>query len=92
MPVSLIEAASVGCPAVTTGVGSAGEVVLDGQTGFVTAVDAPALADATIRILSDLDLRDRFSRAAASHAHKMFSADRLVRDIADLYESISPSE
>jgi glycosyltransferase involved in cell wall biosynthesis len=90
MPVSLIEAASVGCPAVTTRVGSAGEVVLDGETGFVTAVDAAALAAATVRILSDPALRDRFSHAAASHAHAAFSADRLVRDITELYESLVP--
>ncbi len=91
MPVSLIVAASMGCPAVTTRVGSAGEVVLDGETGFVTDVDAAALADATVRILADPALRSRFAAAAAAHAHAHFSADRLVRDIAALYESIVPA-
>lgn len=92
MPVSLIEAASVGCPGVTTQVGSAGEVVIDGETGFVTALDAAALAQATTRILTDDQLRARFSVAAAAHALAAFSADRLVRDISDLYESLVPME
>jgi glycosyltransferase involved in cell wall biosynthesis len=91
MPVSLIEAATIGCPAVTTDVGSAGEVVLDGETGYVTAVDAAALADATVTILRDPALRERFSKAATAHAHAAFSASRLVGDIAELYESIVPA-
>ena len=90
MPVSLIEAASVGCPAVTTRVGSAAEVVLDGATGAVTALDAGALADATLAILQDPAGRARMAQAAIAHAHASFSAERLVSDIAALYESLVP--
>ncbi|MBM3673239.1 MAG: glycosyltransferase family 4 protein [Actinobacteria bacterium] len=88
MPVSLIEAASVGCPAVTTDVGSAREVVLDGQTGFVVDVDADALAATTLRLLADDELRQRFAVAAREHAAQHFSRDRLVSDIAALYEEL----
>jgi glycosyltransferase involved in cell wall biosynthesis len=88
MPVSLIEAASVGCPAVTTDVGSAGEVVEDGVSGHVTALEPEALADATVRILSDPAARDRFGAAAAARARDRFSRDRLVDDIATLYDEI----
>jgi glycosyltransferase involved in cell wall biosynthesis len=91
MPVSLIEAASVGCPAVTTRVGSAAEVVLDGETGAVTDLDAGALAEATLAILQDPAGRERMARAAAAHAQACFSADRLVSDIAALYESLVPA-
>ena len=44
MPLSLIEAAAAGRPAVTTDVGSAAEVVVDGVTGIVCAIDDGALA------------------------------------------------
>jgi len=88
MPVSLIEAASVGCPAVTTAVGSAGEVVLDGRSGFVVRPEVDALADATGRVLDDPALRDRFARAAAAHARASFSRDRLVADTAALYDEL----
>jgi glycosyltransferase involved in cell wall biosynthesis len=86
MPVAVIEAASVGTPTVTTRVGSAPEVVIDGVTGFVTSTDVAALARATSRLLDDADLCDRMGSAAAGVARDRFSADRLVSDIAELYE------
>jgi glycosyltransferase involved in cell wall biosynthesis len=89
MPVSLIEAASVGCPAVTTRVGSAHEVVLDGQTGLVVDVDAEALARATLELLGDRAVRDRFATAARAHARDHFSSERLVSDTARLYDELT---
>ncbi len=50
MPVSLIEAAAAGRPAVATRVGSATEVVMDGRTGLVSATDEHALARAVIEL------------------------------------------
>ena len=89
MPVSLIEAAAVGIPAVTTRVGSAPEVVLDGVTGLVTATDTAELADATGRLLDDDQLRQRLGDAARLHASEQFGAARLVDDIARLYEQVA---
>jgi glycosyltransferase involved in cell wall biosynthesis len=88
MPVSLIEAATVGCPAVTTRVGSAGEVVLDGVTGFVVDPAPDAIADATARLLADGELRSRFGAAAAAHARDRFSHNRLVGDLTTAYEDL----
>jgi glycosyltransferase involved in cell wall biosynthesis len=88
MPVSLIEAAAVGCPAVTTDVGSAGEVVEHGVSGFVTPPDPVALADAAIRLISDPALCARFGAAAEARAQQRFTRQRLVADIAALYEDI----
>jgi len=89
MPVALIEAASVGTPAVTTRVGSAPEVVLDGVTGLATPPRVEALARATIELLEHDDLRRRMGAAAAQHAHKEFSAERLTADVAALYEHLA---
>jgi glycosyltransferase involved in cell wall biosynthesis len=88
MPVSLIEAASVGRPAVTTAVGSAAEVVLDGETGYVTDAEPSSLAAAVGRLLDDEGLRERMGTAAGLHAQRRFSQQRLVDDTAALYESI----
>ena len=88
MPVSLIEAAMAGRPSVTTAVGSAGEVVIEGETGFVVERDAGALADATARLLSDPDLRRRMGDAARVHGARQFSRARLVADTERLYDSI----
>ena len=88
MPVSLIEASSVGTPCVTTRVGSAPEVVLDGETGFVTEPDVGELARAAVRLLDDPELRRTMGIAAGKHAARRFGAPRLVADIAGLYERI----
>jgi glycosyltransferase involved in cell wall biosynthesis len=88
MPVSLIEAAMIGCPAVTTRVGSAHEVVIDGKTGFVVDVNAEAVATSTLRVLEDATLRNQLASAAAAHARSHFSRARLVDDTAALYEEL----
>jgi len=88
MPVSLIEAAMAGRPSVTTAVGSAGEVVIDGETGLVVDGDADALADATARLLDDEELRRRMGDAARAHGTRSFSRSRLVADTASLYDAV----
>lgn len=89
MPVSLIEAATIGVPAVTTDVGSAKEVVIDGQTGYVTSRAVADLAGAAARLLGNPTLREEMGEAAAQHARLRFSGDRLVRDMAALYEELA---
>jgi glycosyltransferase involved in cell wall biosynthesis len=88
MPVSLIEAAIASRPAVTTRVGSAGEVVLDGKTGYVVERNADALAEAMNRLLTNHDLRRRMGDAAHVYATTRFSRARLVADTANLYTEL----
>ena len=88
MPVSLIEAGLAARPAVTTDVGSAREVVVDGETGFVVAPDAAALAAAVVRLALDPDLRVRLGAAARVWTTDRFSAARLVADTESLYDGL----
>ena len=85
MPVTLIEASMAGVPCITTDVGSAREVVLDGKTGFVVDTNAKSLADAAIEILSNRELRDEMGNAARHHTESRFGVARLVQDHVDLY-------
>jgi glycosyltransferase involved in cell wall biosynthesis len=79
MPVSLVEAALCGTPAVSTDVGSAREVV----TGEVTVPDPDALAAAVRRVLARPKLgeqarrlaRERFGVPAMIEAHRRLYAD-----------------
>ncbi len=89
MPVSLIEAAAVGTPAITTRVGSAPEVVLDGVTGFVTDTTVEALVRATVELLANDELRRRMGASAAQRAREEFSAARLVATTTALYERLA---
>ncbi len=85
MPVSLIEAAACGRAAVTTNVGSAGEVVLDNVTGKVVDCDVDAVAQAVEQILSDPLLQDQYEKAAFEHAKLAFSKERLSADMSRIY-------
>jgi len=87
MPVTLIEAAMAGVPSVTTNVGSAREVVLDGVTGLVVAPSAAAVADGLVRLL-DNDLRQGMGAAARARAETEFCTQRLIADHEALYERL----
>ena len=89
MPVSLIEAARVGTAAVSTRVGSAPEVVVDGSTGFLTDPTVDALASATATLLDDPALRRRFGDAARTRAAREFSGRRLVADTERIYDDLT---
>lgn len=88
MPVTLVEAALAGLPAVTTDVGSAGEVVADGVTGTVVPIDVEALAEAVRHLLSDDGERRRRGRAAAARADELFSVSAMVGAHRRLYAGL----
>ena len=87
MPVTLIEGAMAGVPSVTTGVGSAREVVLDGVTGLVVESDATAIAEGLVRLLDD-DLRNRMGAAARERAETEFGTKRFITSHETLYERL----
>ena len=88
MPVSLIEAAMAGRPCVTTDVGSAGEVVIHGETGYVVPPDPEAIARALLTLLRDDGLRRRMGDAARRLAKRHYSVQRLVSDHELLYRRL----
>lgn len=89
MPVSLIEAALAGVPAVATNVGSVAEVVRQNATGVLTRCDVGELARNVVRLLRDDALRLRLGTAAAEWCREHFSPERLVGDVQRLYETIA---
>jgi glycosyltransferase involved in cell wall biosynthesis len=87
-PVSLIEAAAAGRPAVATRVGGVPEVVTP-ETGLVEAPrDHRALGAAIVRLACDHALRDKMGHAARARVAERFSAARLVDDIDRLYTEL----
>ena len=76
VPTVILEAMACGVPVVATDVGAVAEVVDDGVTGFVVPPLRPqALADATLRLLGDPDLRARMSLAAREQAVARFDVE-----------------
>jgi len=91
MPLSLVEAAAAGRPGVTTAVGSAPEVVVDGVTGYVRAPQDDALAASVLHLCDDADVRERMGRAALDRARARFSRAAMVTEMAALYERVTVS-
>lgn len=89
MPVSLIEAALAGLPAVATEVGSVAEVVQREVTGILTDTSHEALARAVTRLLTNEKLRCDMGARARVWATAQFGPERLTSDIEQLYESVA---
>ena len=88
MPVTLIEAASAGLPAVATDVGSTGEVVVHQETGLVVEKSDIALAEGMRILLDDRDLLKSMGVAAKSRAKKHFGTENLISDYSELYRGL----
>jgi glycosyltransferase involved in cell wall biosynthesis len=88
MPVSLIEASLAGLPCVTTGVGSAAEVVVHERTGLVVESTAEAVAAALVSLIRDPQRRAEFGIEAARYAAAQFGPARQVADHAALYRRL----
>lgn len=89
MPVSLMEAASCGVPAVAPAVGGIPELIEHGQTGFVTPpADCDALADALLRLLASRPLRIGMGRAARLRAQRHFSRANQIDRLLAVWSSV----
>jgi glycosyltransferase involved in cell wall biosynthesis len=87
-PVSLIEAAAAGLPAVTTDAGGVQEVVT-ADTGIVVARgDVAALASAMVEMAADAQRREWCGRAARRRALGRYGAERLLGDVDALYREL----
>lgn len=86
-PVALIEALAAGRPVVATNVGGVADVVEDGVNGYLVASgDARAFALRLADLVKDSDKRSEFGLRGRQMVRERFSKERLVRDMAKLYE------
>jgi glycosyltransferase involved in cell wall biosynthesis len=92
VPGILIEAAMAGCPAVTFPVGEVAEVVVDGETGVITAESTvSAMAGALASLLADPHRCRTLGDAARAHGAR-FTMDVVAdRYEAHLAELVGPS-
>jgi glycosyltransferase involved in cell wall biosynthesis len=85
-PNGLIEAMAAGLPAVATLAGGIPEIVSDGETGLLVAVDdAPAMARALLRLMDDASLAQQMGETARRRAEERYSFDRMTRAFEQLY-------
>jgi glycosyltransferase involved in cell wall biosynthesis len=87
-PVSLIEAAAAGVPAVASRVGGVPDVVTPAGGILFESGDADALGGALSRLAGDRALRVRLGAGAREHVLRRYSIQRLVGDVEALYEEL----
>ena len=87
-PVSLIEAQSAYIPVVSTNVGGVEDIVIHGETGFITEVgEVQLFADYVLKLIEDSELRSRMGRHGYDNVIKRYSKQRLINDMRKLYLS-----
>jgi glycosyltransferase involved in cell wall biosynthesis len=88
MPLSVLEAMAASLPVVASAVGGLGEVVVEGETGFlVPAAQAADLADRLARLAGDAELRDRLGQSGWRRAEAYFSLPGWRTAHRELYRS-----
>lgn len=90
---SLMEAASMGLPAITTNVRGAADVVEDERTGTVIgAGDVPALVAAISDLIERRDRGRQMGERARAKAEEQFDERIVVARIADLYRRLADAK
>jgi len=86
---SVLDAMAARRPVVATTAGGIPEVVVDGETGLlVPPRDHTAMAGAIVSLLRDPDQRLRMGEAGFQRVFTRFSAERMVRETAAVYEAV----
>lgn len=84
-----LEAMAAGVPVVGSNAGGIPEVVVHGETGFLTSIgDVEGMARYALQLLTDSDLHHQVAKAARRRAEDMFSATEQLSRYEDLYERL----
>jgi glycosyltransferase involved in cell wall biosynthesis len=88
VPMSLLQAFSLGLPAIVTDVGGMAEVVRLAKAGFtVSPTDTAEMAEAILRMAANSAEREQFSKNAEEAFHSRFSLQTMVDAYMDLYRN-----
>lgn len=86
LPMSLVEAMSVGLPVVATAVGGIPEAITHEQNGFLVARNADALVVTLRRLYDSPEIWERVNRAARAQFEHRFEIQRIVAQYEAVYQ------
>ncbi|HLP10978.1 MAG TPA: glycosyltransferase [Flavobacteriales bacterium] len=91
-PVSLIEAQASGKPIVSTRTGGINNIVIEGESAFLTGVDEVELfTEKLLQITENESLRKKMELAGREFVVERFGYKRLCADMARLYDTLLQS-
>ncbi len=84
-----LEAQACELPVIATRIGGIPEVVSDGETGFLSDVgDVVKMADDTIKLVRDADMRLAFGKRGRELAVERYSTEKIIPQYIAFYESV----
>ena len=86
LPISIIEAQLNGLPTVATDVGSTAEVVIDGESGYLTSIDIDEMVEKLTKLSENSSLREEMGKRAKARARETFSPQRQRDDHIAAYK------
>jgi L-malate glycosyltransferase len=88
LPISLLQAFSIGLPAIVTDVGGMAEVVKLAKAGItVSSTDPAEMTQAILRMASNQADRVRYASNAEAAFHSRFSLQSMLNSYMDLYQN-----
>ncbi len=88
-PLSIVEAMMRRVPVIATDVGSVGDAVIDGETGWLIPVDRPdLLVDRVQALLAHRRLGAEVADRAADHAQANFTAEAMARSYLAMWADL----
>jgi glycosyltransferase involved in cell wall biosynthesis len=92
-PVSLIEAQASGLPVISTDVGGVRDIVLDGESGFITKLgDIETYVEKLRLLVENEKLRVKFAAKGRDFVTSRFNYERLAKDISAYYRELLKKE
>jgi len=88
VPIALIEAQLAGIPVIATNVGSNGEIVLDGETGFLVRKNASELIDSVQKLEKSAILLRSMGDLARNRTSKKFSLSTMIAEHIKIYSQL----
>ena len=89
IPMVLLEAMGLRKAIVATAVGGVKEIITNNVSGLLTeSGDAPALAEACLKILNDVNVRNKLQKGAIDRVNEEFSAKIQGTRVLNLYREI----
>ncbi len=91
LPNSVMEAMAAATPVVATAVGGTGELITDGETGFlVSAGHCEALTKGICRALADEYVSQEIGMRGRAFVLSRFGFQRMVAEVQGLYDRLAP--
>ncbi len=87
LPATLMEAASMSKPIVTTNTVGCKDVVKDGYNGFLVPIkDTLVLANKIEKLILDEELRKEFGKNGRNMTEELFDIDKIIKQYMDYYK------